>query len=61
MTARQEEVLCHIAAGLTNKQIARLMRLSPATIRTHAYIIYAKLGVHGRVAAAVAYHQMRKA
>ena len=52
LTARQAEVLRLLAAGLSNKQIAAELRLSPATVERHLATVYRKLGVTGRVDAA---------
>jgi predicted ATPase/DNA-binding NarL/FixJ family response regulator/transcriptional regulator with XRE-family HTH domain len=52
LTARQAEVLRLLAAGLSNKQIAGELQLSPATVERHLASIYRKLGVRGRVEAA---------
>jgi DNA-binding NarL/FixJ family response regulator len=41
-------VLRLIAAGLTNKEIAAELVLSPATVRRHAVNLYAKIGARGR-------------
>ena len=41
-----------LAAGLSNKQIAVELQLSPATVERHLATIYRKLGVRGRVEAA---------
>jgi DNA-binding NarL/FixJ family response regulator len=51
ITQRQREVLRHIAAGETNKEIARVFNLSPATIKTHTAAIIAILGVSNRTEA----------
>jgi predicted ATPase/DNA-binding CsgD family transcriptional regulator/DNA-binding XRE family transcriptional regulator len=51
LTARQAEVLGLLAGGLTNKQIAARLYLSPGTVERHLAIIYAKLGLGGRVEA----------
>jgi len=51
LTARQEEVLGLLADGLTNKQIAARLYLSPGTVERHLATIYAKLGLTGRVEA----------
>jgi predicted ATPase/DNA-binding CsgD family transcriptional regulator/DNA-binding XRE family transcriptional regulator len=52
LTARQAEVLGLVAAGLTNKQIAGQLYLSPATVERHLATVYSKIGVSGRVEAA---------
>jgi predicted ATPase/DNA-binding NarL/FixJ family response regulator/DNA-binding XRE family transcriptional regulator len=52
LTGRQAEVLRLLAAGLSNKQIAAELFLSPATVERHLATIYRKLGVGGRVEAA---------
>jgi DNA-binding NarL/FixJ family response regulator len=39
-------------AGLSNKQIAGQLYLSPATVERHLATVYRKLGVSGRVEAA---------
>jgi len=52
LTARQAEVLRLLAAGMSNKQIAAELYLSPATIERHLATIYRKLGLAGRVEAA---------
>jgi predicted ATPase/DNA-binding CsgD family transcriptional regulator len=52
LTRRQAEVLRMLAAGLSNKQIAADLYLSPATVERHVATIYAKLGLGGRVDAA---------
>jgi predicted ATPase/DNA-binding CsgD family transcriptional regulator/DNA-binding XRE family transcriptional regulator len=51
LTARQAEVLGLLAAGLSNKEIAGQLFLSPATVERHLATIYRKLGVSGRVEA----------
>ncbi len=52
LTARQAEVLRLLAGGLSNKEIAAELFLSPATVERHLATIYRKLGVGGRVEAA---------
>jgi predicted ATPase/DNA-binding CsgD family transcriptional regulator len=52
LTARQAEVLGLVAAGLSNKQIAGQLYLSPATVERHLATVYGKIGVSGRVEAA---------
>ena len=41
-----------LADGLTNKQIAARLYLSPGTVERHLATIYRKLGLGGRVDAA---------
>ena len=53
LTPREREVLAQIAEGLTNKEIARLLNVSPATVKAHVERIIAKLGVSDRTQAAV--------
>jgi DNA-binding NarL/FixJ family response regulator len=45
-------VLQLLAAGLSNKQIAAELYLSPATVERHLATIYRNLGLAGRVEAA---------
>jgi len=52
LTARQADVLRLLATGLSNKQIAGRLYLSPATVERHLATVYRKLGVTGRVEAA---------
>ncbi len=51
LTSRQLELVHHLARGLTNRQIARELGLSEATVRTHLFNIYERLGVSSRTAA----------
>jgi RNA polymerase sigma factor (sigma-70 family) len=52
LTSREREILEHVAAGLTNGQIAERLWISPGTVRKHLENVYAKLGVNNRTAAA---------
>lgn len=51
MTPRQEQVLRCICLGLSNKQIARDLNLTEATIKMHVKMIFSKLGVNSRTQA----------
>ncbi len=51
LTPRQAEVLRLLATGLSNKEIAGRLYLSPATVERHLATVYRKLGVAGRVEA----------
>lgn len=51
LTSREEEVLTHIAKGLTNRQIAERLVVSEKTVATHVGHILTKLGLPSRAAA----------
>lgn len=53
LTDRQVEVLRLLATGLSNKQIARRLNLSPRTAEHHVQDIYTRLGVSSRAPAAL--------
>ncbi len=52
MTRRETEILKLIAAGLTNREIAAQLIISPETVKKHAGNIYGKLNVSSRTEAA---------
>jgi class 3 adenylate cyclase len=54
LTAREREVLRLVAAGWTNQEIAESLAISRKTASVHVSNILGKLGVSGRVEAAVA-------
>lgn len=51
LTAREKEVLQHMADGLANKQIALLLSISEHTVKFHLSSLYVKLGVSSRTEA----------
>ncbi|MCD6030782.1 MAG: ATP-dependent transcriptional regulator [Thermomicrobiales bacterium] len=53
LSTREREVLELIAAGLTNREIAETLSISPETVKKHTGSIYGKLGVRSRTEAAV--------
>ncbi|HEY0437471.1 MAG TPA: LuxR C-terminal-related transcriptional regulator, partial [Phenylobacterium sp.] len=58
LTERQADVLKLIATGESNKQIARDLDLSPATIKAHAAAAMAALGAANRTEAVVKAREM---
>jgi DNA-binding NarL/FixJ family response regulator len=50
LSRRELEILEKIVEGLTYQQIAKLMFISPHTVRTHIQHIYEKLHVHSKAA-----------
>lgn len=53
LSGRELEVFSHLARGQSNAEIAVLLFLSEATVKTHVARILAKLGLHDRVQAVV--------
>src|SRR5690349_6090262 len=53
LTAREVEVLVLLARGLSNKQIAGRLVITPKTAGNHVEHIYAKIGASNRAAAAL--------
>ena len=53
LTGREREVLVHLATGMSNAEIAAVLHLSEATIKTHIGRILTKLDVRDRVQAVV--------
>jgi len=53
LTDREREVLAQIADGRSNREIARLLRVSEKTVKTHVSSVLAKLGVADRTQAAL--------
>ncbi|MBL1074691.1 response regulator transcription factor [Nocardia sp. 2] len=51
LTARELDILTQLALGLGNREIARALHVSEATVKTHLGRIYEKLGVDTRAAA----------
>jgi DNA-binding NarL/FixJ family response regulator len=48
LTAREQEIAALAARGLSNREIAKDLYLSPRTVENHLQRIYDKLGVSGR-------------
>ncbi len=54
LTMREEQILKEVAAGLTNKEIARKLSLSEKTIKHYMTNVLQKLQVRNRVEAVIA-------
>jgi DNA-binding response OmpR family regulator/DNA-binding CsgD family transcriptional regulator len=52
LTERESEVLFWIANGKSNREAAEILNLSPRTVNKHLEMIFPKLGVENRTAAA---------
>lgn len=53
LTRREAEVLFWISHGKANREIGEILHLSPRTVNKHLEVIYQKLGVENRAAAAI--------
>ena len=53
LTAREMEILCHLAEGSSNKVIARELGITDGTVKLHVRSILRKMQVQSRVEAAV--------
>lgn len=51
LSAREVEILDYVARGLSNKEIARALRVAPETIKWHLKNIFEKLNVTSRIQA----------
>lgn len=51
ISPREREVLEHLAAGLSNKEIAGRLNVSPHTVKTHVARLFEKLGARRRTEA----------
>jgi RNA polymerase sigma factor (sigma-70 family) len=53
LTPREREVLQALSEGLSDKEIAQQLHISPATAHAHVVRTLSKLGVHSRLQAVV--------
>jgi two-component system nitrate/nitrite response regulator NarL len=56
LTSRERQIVLVLSEGLTNKEIARRLRLTEGTVKVHLHNIYQKLGISNRTALAVRAH-----
>ena len=49
LSRREQEVVCWLASGLTNSEIARKLTISQNTVKNYLFRIFDKLGVSSRV------------
>ena len=57
LSSREVEVLAHLTEGLTDREIAEALVISPRTVESHVSNILRKLGVRNRAEAARAYRE----
>lgn len=55
LSDRQRDVLEQLAAGKSNKEIARKLGIAEGTVKVHLNAVFRALGVHNRVGAASAF------
>jgi DNA-binding NarL/FixJ family response regulator len=53
LTPREVDVLCLVARGASNKEIAATLVISEKTARNHVERTYAKIGVSNRIGASM--------
>jgi len=61
LTHRERQIVDHIANGLTHKEIARELGISPATVRNHTQAVLTKLGARNKAALISLVHASRPA
>ena len=52
LTSRENDVLNLVSAGKRNQEIAEMLFITENTVETHLKVIFQKLGVRNRTAAA---------
>lgn len=57
ITDKEYEIICKIADGLSNKEIAELLYLSEGTVRNYISLILEKLSLRDRTQIAIFYYK----
>ena len=57
ITEKEYEIICHIADGYSNKEMAEKLYLSEGTIRNYISLILEKLGLRDRTQIAIFYYK----
>jgi DNA-binding NarL/FixJ family response regulator len=60
MTKRERQVIELISDGLANKEIGKLLHLSPFTVKSHVHNILEKMALHSRVQIATYAHTSKE-
>ena len=53
LTRRQHEITALVAKSLSNKEIARVLKITEGTVKLHLHAIFSKLAVPNRTALAL--------
>ena len=48
LTRRETEILLLVGSGMSNKEVARQLGLSPGTVKLHVHSIFQKTGARSR-------------
>jgi len=59
VSPRQREIMLLLATGLSDKEIAAQLQVSPHTVRTHLQRLYAQHGLRNRAEAAATWTRGR--
>ncbi len=57
LSPREQQIAAAAAAGQSNKEIARLLDISPWTVSSHLRQIFAKLGISRRLELSLLWHR----
>ena len=60
LSSREKQVLSLVSQGLSNPEIARVLFISPVTVKAHVRHIFEKLGVKSRAEAALRATQLHR-